>query len=128
MDQTHTLTAGGSYRHARSGVWAGVTVDYGSGTPIGHGGAAHEHAAGDSDHADAMAPGEDAARVPGHVTADASLGVDLLHNVARRPRLTLRVDVANIANHSYVIARDSEFSPAQYSTARVFSLSARIRF
>ena len=53
MDQTHTLTAGMTYRHAPSRVWLAGTIEYGSGTPMGHGGG-HSHAAG-APHADAVA-------------------------------------------------------------------------
>ena len=125
MDQTHTLTAGATWRHARSGVLAGLTMEYGSGTPIGHGGA-HEHDAGEADHADAEA-GE-GGRVPGHFTAGVSLGIDLLRDAGRRSRLNLRLDVENLANKVYVIAQDSVFSPAQFSIPRLISLTARVGF
>jgi hypothetical protein len=82
---------------------------------------------GESDHAHAES-GESAARVPGHVTTDASIGIDLVEDARRQPRLTLRLDVQNLASALYLIARDSEFSPAQYSTPRAVSLTARVRF
>jgi hypothetical protein len=126
MDQTHTLTAGATWRHARSGVLAGLTMEYGSGTPIGHGGGAHEHGAGEADHADAEA-GE-GSRVPGHFMAGVSLGIDLLRDPGRRSRLSLRLDVENMANKVYVIAQDSAFSPAQFSIPRLLTLTARIQF
>jgi len=127
MDQAHTLTAGGTYRHAPSGVWTGLSVEYGSGTPIGHGGAHHDHGAGEADHADA-AEGVVASRIPGHATANATIAVDLLRRADRRPRLTLQFDVENIANSMFAIARDSEFSPGQYSIPRQLSLTARLQF
>jgi hypothetical protein len=126
MDQTHTLAGGLSYRHSRSGAWAAARVEYGSGTPIGHGGGEHEHAEGEAAHADAAGPG--GGRVPGHVTGTMSVGVDLLKRATGRPRLLLRLDVENIANNVYVIARDSEFSPAQYSIPRLLSLTAKVEF
>ncbi|HKF69574.1 MAG TPA: TonB-dependent receptor, partial [Vicinamibacterales bacterium] len=127
MDQVHTLTAGATYRPKRSGLWAGLSVEYGSGTPVGHGGAHHHDGGDEADHADPATDGV-AARVPGHFTADASLALDLLRNVNQRARLTLRFDVKNIANSMFVVARDSEFSPGQYSTPRQLSLTAQVRF
>jgi outer membrane receptor protein involved in Fe transport len=124
MDQTHTLTAGASWRHARSGVLAGLTMEYGSGTPIGHDGGAHEHAAGEADHADAEAGG----RAPGHFMAGMSLGIDLRRDAGRRSRLSLRLDIENLTNTVSVIAQDSAFSPAQFSIPRLLTLTARIQF
>src|SRR3989442_8936557 len=46
MDQTHTSTGGLTYRHARTGLWLGTALEYGSGTPIEHGGAEDQHAEG----------------------------------------------------------------------------------
>ena len=126
MDQTHTLTGGATYRHARSGAWLAGSVEYGSGTPIGHGGA-HEHAEGEADHEDA-AGGAGSDRVDGHATGNLTLGLDLLRGPGTRPRLTIRLDVENVANEPYVIARESQFSPAQYSIPRLIALTARVRF
>jgi outer membrane receptor protein involved in Fe transport len=126
MDQTHTLTGGATYRHPRSGAWVSAAIEYGSGTPIGHGGA-HEHAEGEADHEDAAA-GNGGTRVEAHFTGNATLGFDLLRHNGNRPRLTVRVDVENVANQPYVIARARQFSPAQYSNPRLISLTARVRF
>jgi hypothetical protein len=126
MDQMHTLTAGATYRQERSGLWTGLSVEYGSGTPVGHGDAHHHDGGDEVDHADPASDG--AARIPGHFTADATLAVDLLRGVNRRARLTLRFDVKNVANSMFVVARDSEFSPGQYSTPRQLSLTAQVRF
>lgn len=127
MDQTHTLAAGATYRHAPSGVWAGLTMEYGSGTPVGHGDGDHEHAEGEDSHTDATG-GTSATRVPSHVTTGVSLGFDLLKDANRRPRLILRLDVENVANTIDVIARENVFSPAQYSIPRLISVTARVRF
>ncbi len=127
MDQTHTLTAGLTYRHARTGVFAGTAMEYGSGTPMEHGGAEHEHAEVEADHTHA-ASAEDAARVPGHFTANISLGIDLLKRGNRRPTLSLQLDIENIANNVYLIAQEGEFTPGQYSIPRLVSATAKIRF
>jgi outer membrane receptor protein involved in Fe transport len=125
MDQTHTLTGAMIWRHARTGLWLGAAIEYGSGTPIGHG-AAHDHGAGeDHDHG---ASGDALDRVAGHVTGNLSLGIDLLRDAASQSRLMLRLDVENVTNRDYVIARESQFSPAQYSIPRLISATLRVRF
>jgi outer membrane receptor protein involved in Fe transport len=126
MDQTHTLSAGATYRHAGSGLFFGTTIEYGSGTPMGHGGSAHEHA-GDTahDHAATAAPAE---RVRDHGTASLSVGLDLVRDRQQHGRLSLQVDAENIANNMYLIAQEGEFSPAQYSIPRVVAATIRVRF
>jgi len=127
MDQTHTLTGGATYRHSRSGIWAGVSIEYGSGTPIGHEDTEDSPAEGETEHTHADATGT-APRVPQHFTGNLSVGIDVFRNSSNRPRLTLRVDMENVGNNLYLIAQDSEFSPAQYSIPRLVSLTARVRF
>jgi outer membrane receptor protein involved in Fe transport len=127
MDQTHTLTAGLTYRHAETGLFAGTAMEYGSGTPMEHGGAVDVHAEGEAGHTHA-ASASGAPRVPGHFTPNISLGVDLLHRVNRRPRLSFQIDVENIANNLYLVAQESEFTPGQFSIPRLISATAKIRF
>jgi hypothetical protein len=127
MDQTHTLTGGLSYRHARSGLFAATAVEYGSGTPTTH--AEGETTGDESDpgHTHA-ASAADAARVPGHFTANVSAGIDLLRGQNRRPRLSLQIDVENVTDNLYLIAQEGEFTPGQYSIPRLFSVTAKVRF
>jgi outer membrane receptor protein involved in Fe transport len=127
MDQTHTLTGGVTYRHARTGLWAAPAIEYGSGTPMEHGGSEDEHAAGEADHQHA-ASAEGADRVPGHATANLSFGIDLLRNGNRRPKLTFQLDIENITNNLYLIAQESEFTPGQFSVPRIISVTAKVRF
>jgi hypothetical protein len=127
MDQTHTLTTGATYRHRRTGLWAGSAMEYGSGTPFGHGDADHAHAEGEADHAHATTAGG-ALRVPGHFTANFSFGVDLLRTGRQRSRLSLQFDIENISDDVYLIAQEGEFSPAQYSIPRLISVTAKVRF
>jgi hypothetical protein len=127
MDQTHTLTSGLTYRHARSGVWIGTALEYGSGTPLEHGHGEDVHAEGEASHTHAKS-GNDAARVPGHFTGNISLGVDVLRGANRRPRMTFQIDVENVGNNLYLVAQESEFTPGQYSIPRLFSATARLRF
>jgi outer membrane receptor for ferrienterochelin and colicins len=126
MDQTHTLTAGLTYRHAASGVWGGTTMEYGSGTPMGHGDEGHEHAEGEEDHDHPDSAGS-ASRVPGHFTANLTAGVDLVRG-ARYPRVTLRLDIENVTNNVYLIAQEGEFAAGQFFIPRLISATARIRF
>src|SRR4029450_5204079 len=64
MDQTHTLNAGITYQHRRSGLWGVMTFEYGSGTP--------------TEVEDEGATAEPAPlRVPGHFTQNLTAGVDL---------------------------------------------------
>ncbi|PWT85042.1 MAG: hypothetical protein C5B57_03700, partial [Blastocatellia bacterium] len=121
------LTAGLTYRHEKTGLWAGTAVEYGSGTPMEHGGAEDVRAAGEADHEHATSA-EGADRVPGHATANLSLGVDLMRKVPRRPKLTIQLDIENITNNLYLIAQESEFSPGQYSIPRLLSVTAKLRF
>ena len=127
MDQTHTLTGGLSYSHSRTGLWFGTAVEYGSGTPIGHGGTDHEHAPGEADHEHVATDGS-GSRVPAHFTANLSVGLNLLRDANRRSRLSLQVDVANLSNRVYLIAQEGEFSPTQYSVPRLISATVRVRF
>jgi hypothetical protein len=127
MDQTHTLTGGSTYRHPRTGLWAGAAVEYGSGTPLGHGESGREHAEGEADHTHVEAAGT-AARVPGHFTANVSLGIDVLRGGNRRPRLSFQIHIENVGNDLYLIAQESEFTPGQYSIPRLVSATVKVRF
>jgi hypothetical protein len=126
MDQTHTATGGLTYHHGRSGFWVGLGAEYGSGTPIGHG-ASHEHAEGtdDHDHADS---GDLGTRVPDHFTADVSLGFNLLRGVVNRARLAVQVNLENVTDDVYLVATEGPFSPRQYATPRVASVTATVKF
>jgi outer membrane receptor protein involved in Fe transport len=126
MDQTHTLTGGLTYRHAGSGLWLGSAIEYGSGTPMGHGTAAHDHPAGGAPQAHTSSAGA-APRVPGHFTANVSFGVTLMRATGR-PKLALQLDVENLANNIYLIAQEGEFSPAQFSIPRLVSVTAKFTF
>jgi hypothetical protein len=127
MDQTYTATAGLTYRHAATGVWAGMTTEYGSGTPFGHEAGDHAHAAAEGDHEHASA-GVAALRVPGHLTSNLSFGFDLGRGANRRSRLSLQFNLENLTDNVYLVAQKGEFSPAQYSIPRLFSATATVRF
>ncbi len=107
-------------------MWVSGAIEYGSGTPMGHGMAAHDHAAGTAAHAHA-ATGP-VARVPEHVTGGVAGGINLWRSATRRPRLALQVDLENITNNVYVIAREGEFSPAQYANPRLLSVTVKFSY
>lgn len=112
MDQLHTLTGGLTYKHSASGLWLGTTMEYGSGTPFGE-------SEGHDSHP----------RAPWHVMANVSFGADLRRDARQRSRLSLRIDVENITNSIYLVAReDAEFSPALWSIPRLISFTAKVRF
>ena len=127
MDQTHTLTGGLTYSHARTGLRIGTAVEYGSGTPMEHGAAHDAHAAGEPDHTHAESAGA-AARVPGHTTANISFGIDVLRGANRRPKLSFQIDVENVGNNLYLIAQEGEFTPGQFSIPRLVAATAKLRF
>ena len=102
-------------------------MEYGSGTPMGHGGAGHEHAPGAGDHEHAQSTGT-APRVPGHFTANVSFGVELFRGGRQGSRLSLQLDIENITDNVYLIAQEGEFSPAQFAIPRLISATAKVRF
>jgi hypothetical protein len=57
-----------------------------------------------------------------------SLGLDLLRSAGRAARLSLQLDVQNVADQVYTVAQEGAFSPRQYSLPRVASVTAKIRF
>jgi outer membrane receptor protein involved in Fe transport len=124
MDQTHTLTSGISYRHARSRLWTSLMFEYGSGTPIGHGGADHAHEASEAEHSHGAA-GIAGNRVPGHFTQNLTIGWDATGDPQG---ISLQFNVENLSNRVYVVARESAFTPGQYSMPRQFSGSMKVRF
>ena len=126
MDQTHTATAGLTYSHARSGIWAGVTAEYGSGTPGGHGSGDHEHADGEA-HEHATGAGLCAARCESRLIPNLSIGWNAISSGAQ-PRLSLQVNVENVSNKVYLLSKESTMVQGQYSHLRLISASMRFRF
>jgi hypothetical protein len=127
MDQTHTLTSGVTYRHSRSRVWGGITLEYGSGTPGGHGAGDHEHADGES-HEHSSAAGLCAARCAPRFTQNLSLGWNSASPAAGRPRLAFQFSVENIQNKVYLLSKESTMVQGQYSSPRLVSGSVRLQF
>jgi outer membrane receptor protein involved in Fe transport len=126
MDQTHTLTSGLTYRNDRTRLWGAMGVEYGSGTPGGHGGGDHEHEAGET-HEHASGPGLCATRCPSYLTPNVSIGWNAMTD-ASRPRLSLQFTVENLTNKVYLLSKESTMVQGQYSIPRLISGSMKIEF
>ena len=111
FDQIHTAVAGITKHEKRSGLFVTAQFDYGSGTP-----AALPDENGD----------ETLVRLPSHFTASIYGGIDLFRDKKRNARLQFNVE--NIGDRVYRIAKESEFTPVQYSPPRFISASIKVRF
>ena len=152
MDQTHTLSAGFTWRHP-SGFWTNMIFEYGSGTPahghsgghgMDHGGGMMDHTAGmdhdagmmdheagmmdhDAGHAGQTAVAGVTERVPSHFTQNLTLGMDLFRD-GEQPRVTLQFNIENLSNNFYQKTAPSIFSPGEFSIPRLYSGSIKFRF
>ncbi|HXI92257.1 MAG TPA: TonB-dependent receptor, partial [Blastocatellia bacterium] len=111
FDQIHTGTAGLTWREHKSGFWASTGLEYGSGTP----------ATLPNDQGE-----EVSVRLPAHFVANFYFGVDLFRK--ERCGLGLQFNVENATDRVFAIAKESEFTPIQFSTPRFFSGSLKLRF
>ena len=111
FDQIHTAVAGVTYREHRSGFFATTQFEYGSGTP-----AALPNAEGE----------EESVRLPGHFVANLYFGVDLYRKEKRNVQLQFNVE--NVTDKVFRIAKESEFTPVQFSPPRFLSGSLRFNF
>jgi outer membrane receptor protein involved in Fe transport len=111
FDQIHTAAAGLTWRERRSGFFASGALEYGSGTP-----------------ATLLDVNGDAAlvRLPEHLAANLYFGIELFRREQRG--LGLQLNVENATNRVYRIAKESEFTPVQFSQPRLVSGSLRLRF
>jgi hypothetical protein len=122
FDQIHTVVAGLNYRERRSGFFAAAQFEYGSGTPAALPNDDHndDH---DGDHEDDHGS---LVRLPGHFVANFYFGIDLLRR--ERRGVTLQFNIENATNSVFRIAKESEFTPVQYSPPRFVSASLTYRF
>ncbi|HTF37244.1 MAG TPA: TonB-dependent receptor [Blastocatellia bacterium] len=111
FDQIHTGTAGLTWHERKSGFWASTGLEYGSGTP----------AALPNDQGEGVS-----VRLPDHFVANFYFGVDLFRK--ERCGLGIQFNVENAADRVFAIAKESEFTPIQFSTPRFFSGSLKLRF
>jgi outer membrane receptor protein involved in Fe transport len=111
FDQIHTGVAGLNWHERRSGVWAGAALEYGSGTP-------------------AAFPNEEGVetriRLPEHLVANFTLGIDFFRKDRRR--VSLQFNLENATNRVFAIAKESEFTPIQFSPPRFLSGSLKFHF
>jgi outer membrane receptor protein involved in Fe transport len=126
MDQTHTLTSGLTYHNVRTRLWGAVAIEYGSGTPGGHGAGDHEHEEGEA-HEHATVPGLCGTRCPSHLTQNVSIGWNAASN-GNRPQLSVQFNIENLSNRVYLLSKESTMVQGQYSIPRLFSGSLRIGF
>ena len=111
FDQIHTGTAGLTWREHKSGFWASTGLEYGSGTP-----AALPNEQGE----------EVSVRLPAHFVANFYFGVDLFRK--ERCGLGVQFNIENATDRVFAIAKESEFTPIQFSPPRFFSGSLKLRF
>ncbi len=111
FDQIHTGVAGLTWRERHTGFFASGALEYGSGTP-----ASLTDEGGE----------ERLVRLPQHLVANLYFGVELFRK--ERRGLGLQFNVENVTNRVFQIAKESEFTPVQYSPPRFFSGSMRVRF
>jgi len=111
FDQIHTATSGLTWREHKSGFWASAALEYGSGTP----------AAFPSEDGD-----EVSVRLPGHFVANFYFGADLFRKDHRG--IGLQFNVENATDRVFTIAKESEFTPIQFSPPRFLSGSLKVRF
>jgi hypothetical protein len=103
FDQTHTATAQLFYHRQWRGFWGGSALRYGSGTVI-----------------------ENGPRLPQHLTADLAAGCDIWNAEPRR--LALELDITNVSDSRYQIAKESEEIPIQYAPSRTIGASLKFHF
>lgn len=126
MDQTHTLTSGLRYHDHRTRLWGAVALEYGSGTPGGHGA---NHDEEDETHEHATGHGLCGTRCPSHFTQNVSIGWNATATSdGNLPRLSVRFNIENLSNNVYLLSKESTFVQGQYSIPRLFSVSLKIGF
>src|SRR5213082_1690798 len=111
FDQIHTAVGGLTWRERRSGFYATAALETGSGTPA---------ALRDEDGEERVV------RLPAHAVANFYFGVELFRH--ERRGLGLQFNVENATDRVYAIAKESEFTPMQFSPPRFLSGSMRVRF
>jgi outer membrane receptor protein involved in Fe transport len=111
FDQIHTGVAGLTWRERHTGFWASTALEYGSGTP-----AALKEPSGEEMHV----------RLPEHMVANIYFGADFFRR--ERRKVSLQINVENATNRIFQIAKESEFTPVQFSPPRFVSGSVKFQF
>ena len=111
FDQRHTVVGDVAFRHPWMSSEMGLFFRYGSGTPVA------EHGAN----------GDEVFRyLPSHVTLDISGRIALW--ASGEQQLGLEVNLTNLTDNVYQIAKESESTPIQYAPRRAFSAQLRWNF
>lgn len=111
FDQIHTAVAGVTWRELRSGFWSSAAFEYGSGTPATLRGANSI---------------ETRLRLPAHFVTNLHFGLDLKQTEHRK--VSLQLNIENLTNRVYQIAKESEFTPVQFAPPRFVSGSLKFSF
>lgn len=111
FDQIHTAVGGLTWRERHSGFWASTGLEYGSGTP-----SALRNAEGE----------ETRVRLPEHFVTNFYFGVDLLREA--RHSVSVHLNIENANDRVFQIAKESEFTPIQFSPPRFVSGSVTVHF
>ena len=111
FDQIHTAVGGLTWRERHSGFWASTGLEYGSGTP-----AALPNTEGEETHV----------RLPEHFVANFYFGVDLFRE--GHHSIGLQLNVENATDRVFQIAKESDFTPIQFSPPRFLSGSVTFHF
>ena len=101
--------------------WVSLALEYGSGTPL----EVEEDESGAQVEQAMAAEGQ---RVPGHFTANLSMGAEIWHDREGKKRLAVRLSIENVTNNTYKVAQESVFTPGQYSIPRLISGGVTVRF
>ena len=103
-----------------------LSLEYGSGTPGGHGDSDHAHEDGEA-HEHASGPGLCGTRCPSHFTQNVSIGWHARPD-GSRPHLSFHFAVENLSNTVYLLSKESTMVQGQYSIPRLLSGSLKIGF
>ena len=89
-----------------------MSVEYGSGTPGGHGSGDHAHEEGES-HEHASGPGLCETRCPSRLTPNVSVGWNAM-STGDQPRLSVQLNVENVSNKMYLLSKESSMVQGRY--------------
>jgi hypothetical protein len=108
FDQRHTVVGDARFHDPWRDFEVGTILRYGSGTPVAEGG--HETFT----------------YLPGHTTLDIMTRIDLWRSGEQQ--VVFELDVTNVTDNVYQIAKESEFTPIQYAPRRTVRGQIRWNF
>lgn len=104
FDEPHSGTLMVHWTRPWRNVFGGFNLRYGSGTAVQNG----------------------ASRVPGHLTADLSAGLDMWKRESKR--VLMEWTLTNFGDDRYAIAKESEETPLQYAPPRIVAAHLKLYF